>query len=738
MNQMQQFLYKTKEEFHKYRNFVFVIFVFCMAAAMSFFATSDMHNSSAANLSNFNPSNIISDAVMGNYQSMTVADIQNFLSSKNRCDNRDYDLYLQYTNKYPTRTWHWEGEPYNGHFVCISEEKFGDEEAIGVPNGMTAAEIIYDAARQNKINPQVLLVLLQKESSLITDKIPNNIDYRHATGYGCPDTAACDARYYGLKNQIYRAAELFRYTLDHGYYVYPEGGYAYVGYNPSSSCGGTTIKIENRATAALYRYTPYQPNSAALNAGYGTGDTCSAYGNRNFYLYFTDWFGSTQAAVDGELITIPDGEYSLVSAVSSSRSLGLKGSNAELTAFETTSQTQRWKIQRDPTSNYYQITNISTGQPLIAQSTAPSMGTNVLSGASTTCSKNWKIYHTADSYLTFESACSGGVVLDVYGGNDSIGTNVQTWLTHGGKSQKWQLYAGQTLDDGIYQIASSIDSSQVLDINSGNDANGTNVSIWQQYQAKGHQVWQIQYQASGGYYSIINPYTGKSLDASSSTVRNGTNIAIWERNSGCAQKWQIIPNGDNYSVYSLCSIKYALDLSSSSVKNGTNVSLWQYHGGPNQQWILRAPTPAIADGTYTITSRVSKTASFDVLDSANKDGANVAMWQLHGGPNQQWQLTYNPADGTYRILNPGSKLYLGLASQNANNGVNVQLQNDTDICSTKWYIYAETDNYFRITSACRPRALIDLNNNNGFHNGNNITIWQSHGGANQQWQFSKV
>jgi hypothetical protein len=34
-----------------------------------------------------------------------------------------------------------------------------------------------------------------------------------------------------------------------------------------------------------------------LNAGYGTGDGCGAYGNRNFWAMFTDWFGSTQGTV---------------------------------------------------------------------------------------------------------------------------------------------------------------------------------------------------------------------------------------------------------------------------------------------------------------------------------------------------------------------------------------------------------------------------------------------------------
>ncbi len=47
-----------------------------------------------------------------------------------------------------------------------------------------------------------------------------------------------------------------------------------------------------RAPAALYTYTPYQPNQGALNNLYGEAP-CGAYGNRNFWRTFTDWFGPT-------------------------------------------------------------------------------------------------------------------------------------------------------------------------------------------------------------------------------------------------------------------------------------------------------------------------------------------------------------------------------------------------------------------------------------------------------------
>ena len=254
--------------------------VFLFVFLMQRFKGGDEVN--AASLAGFDPGYIISDWQMGNYNSMSEVQIQNFLTSKNSCENRDYNYYLALSaNK--NYTWHWA----NGHFVCLSEERFGDGEVIG--SGDTAAHIIWRAAQDYRINPQVLLVLLQKETGLITDPIPNNGDYRKATGYGCPDTAPCSSQYFGFKNQVRKAAALFRTVLDGGWTNYPLGN-NYVQYNPNAACGGSVVNIRSLATSALYRYTPYQPNAGALAAGYGIA-SCGAYGNRNFYLYFEDWFG---------------------------------------------------------------------------------------------------------------------------------------------------------------------------------------------------------------------------------------------------------------------------------------------------------------------------------------------------------------------------------------------------------------------------------------------------------------
>jgi hypothetical protein len=104
------------------------------------------------------------------------------------------------------------------------------------------------------------------------------------------------------------AAYQFKYYKDHAYDKNSSGNYIYrhqpyntvsLLFNPNSSCGSTQTRMDNYATTGLYNYTPYQPNQAALNNMYGTGDDCSAYGNRNFWRMFTDWFGSTRADKQG-------------------------------------------------------------------------------------------------------------------------------------------------------------------------------------------------------------------------------------------------------------------------------------------------------------------------------------------------------------------------------------------------------------------------------------------------------
>ncbi|GAB2452095.1 hypothetical protein HD599_002546 [Conyzicola lurida] len=237
----------------------------------------------AANAAAFDPGYIISDARFFDSGAMTEGQIQAFLNAQvpTCVAGNGIPCLKNYTAATFSRA-----SVAPGH--CYAYQSEGVE---------SAAHIILKVAKACNINPQVLLATLQKEQGLITATSPTERQYRVAMGYGCPDTAPCDAQYYGFYNQVYKAAWQFRqYTYSPKTWRYKIGQVA-VQYHPNAACGAPTVNIRNQATANLYNYTPYQPNRASLANLGGVGDSCSSYGNRNFWRYFTDWFGTTTGQI---------------------------------------------------------------------------------------------------------------------------------------------------------------------------------------------------------------------------------------------------------------------------------------------------------------------------------------------------------------------------------------------------------------------------------------------------------
>ncbi len=286
-----------------------IIFIFgCIAIV-----TVAPKTASALSGSDFKAGRIIDDTVFYNSSSMTVPQIQEFLNSKVPiCDTNGTKPYAS-----TTRAAYGTSRGYPPPYTCLKDysqtiptiTNGGSDLCKNSVTGGTksAAQIIYDASVACGINPQTLIVLLQKEQSLITDDWPWSNQYRSATGYGCPDTAPCDAEFYGFFNQVYQAAKAFRrYEANPNSYNYKANRNNNIYYNPNlSGCGSSNVFIENQATASLYIYTPYQPNASALNNLYGTGDSCGAYGNRNFWRMFNDWFGSTYTSGASFINSIP-------------------------------------------------------------------------------------------------------------------------------------------------------------------------------------------------------------------------------------------------------------------------------------------------------------------------------------------------------------------------------------------------------------------------------------------------
>ena len=152
-----------------------------------------------------------------------------------------------------------------------------------------ATDIIWRTAQNNLMSPKFILVLLQKEQSLIEDDDPTDKQLDWATGYGVCDDCSMDdpaiQRWKGFGKQVNSATLQFT----EGYLADIEntgctGNYC-VG--EEMTIDGTTVIPENAATAALYAYTPH------------------LHGNENFVEIWSRWF--TLPYPTGSLLQV-DGE----------------------------------------------------------------------------------------------------------------------------------------------------------------------------------------------------------------------------------------------------------------------------------------------------------------------------------------------------------------------------------------------------------------------------------------------
>jgi hypothetical protein len=241
----------------------------------------------AIDMGKWNAGKIITDELFWDANAMTPSGIQTFLNEKVPTCRPGYTCLKSYTTSSISKAANPMCKAYSG---ATSE---------------SAANIIWKVAQACGVSPKVILVILQKEQGLVLDTWPTSRQYLYAMGNNCPDTGGCGSTA-GFFAQVYGGAFMLKrythppgtgpgtpYTTDFRS-MYPVGSYSNILYTVAGTAGcgdqRKSVLVSNQATHALYVYTPYTPNNAALAAGWGTA-TCGAYGNRNFFRYYSLWFG---------------------------------------------------------------------------------------------------------------------------------------------------------------------------------------------------------------------------------------------------------------------------------------------------------------------------------------------------------------------------------------------------------------------------------------------------------------
>ena len=222
----------------------------------------------------FNPSFILSDEELQNWQSMNRADIQAFLENKNG-----------YISSYHSQDWE------------------------GIRR--LASDIIWRAAREHKINPKYLLVKLQKEQSLIEEKDPTQKQLDWAAGYGVCDSCSMSdpniQKYKGFGIQVDRAAGIMRWYYDN---VNEENWIK----RPGTVYMIDTISVipATYATGFLYTYTPH------------------IHGNENFWNLWQKWF--EQVYPNGTLVKTEDN--STIYVIQDGQKRAFKNMSAFITRYD--------------------------------------------------------------------------------------------------------------------------------------------------------------------------------------------------------------------------------------------------------------------------------------------------------------------------------------------------------------------------------------------------------------------
>ena len=220
----------------------------------------------------FDPNNIIGDLEILDHTTMNLTDIQQFLVAKGSfLANYSCADVNGVIRKASEIIYNAAVSSYDCDGAILSDSPTDSEKSL--------------KCRKVTINPKFLLVLLQKEQSLIEETSPSQRSLDWATGYGCPDSGGCNERWRGFGKQVNSAALQFRDYLDNPQlYTYKAGG-AYIFTNPYGTISKEPIAVTpaNQATAALYNYTPHVYN-----------------GNYNFYKIWQRYF--TKVYPDGSLL----------------------------------------------------------------------------------------------------------------------------------------------------------------------------------------------------------------------------------------------------------------------------------------------------------------------------------------------------------------------------------------------------------------------------------------------------
>lgn len=463
---------------------------------------------------------------------------------------------------------------------------------------------------------------------------------------------------------------------------------------------------------------------------------------------------------------IPDGKYVISSMLNSKYVLDVKNgsmnnsANIELSTFNNETDNQAFIVSHDA-QGYITFTNAKSGKVLDVSDGKASNGKNVQQYTSNgTRAQKWVVKKSNKGYMII-SALDSNYVLDVSGSKANNGTNIQLYSGNGSDAQNWNIEKfvskyekldalansnKNTIADGTYEISTKLNTGYVLDMTSSSLSNGGNVQIYESNETPA-QGWIVSHD-SKGYVTIKNENSGKVMEIKDNKATNLQNVQQNAANDNYGQKWIAIKNSDgSIELVSGENQNYCLDLYSSRTVNGNNVDIYERNNSNAQRWVFRNKLNyresldqlanenknVLANGTYTIASKINDNYVLDMASSTLSNGGNVQLYEANGTKAQSFTVNHDK-NGYVTITNENSNKVIEVDSNSAANMANIQQNQSNDSYRQKWIAIKNSDGSIELVSALNKNYCIDLYSSR-IVNGNNVDLYQRNSSNAQKWLF---
>ena len=350
---------------------------------------------------------------------------------------------------------------------------------------------------------------------------------------------------------------------------------------------------------------------------------------------------------------LEDGEYQITSALNSINAMSIANgsknniANCQLNTNKH-SNYQLFEI-KNIGDGYYEIMNKNSGKLLEAAGGGIFNWTNVSQYAKNdTEAQKWIIKDCGNGLYSFISKLNG-LYMEAAGGSTSNGTNIQLYVGNNTNAQKFyikeNIKPAKTIDDGLYQIASALDNSLVMDIDGAKTTDNANVQIWKNNDVP-QQKFEVKY-LENGYYTIKASHSGKVLDLQDWNMNNFANVQQYTSTGLDAQQWLIRDAGNGYyNIISKLSEK-SIEVAGGGTALGTNIRMYTDNGTTAQKFKF-IKTKSLKQTAYKIETKSNRIRVLDVDNASNLDGTSVHIWDKEKHRQQIFSVQY--VDDTYFMI----------------------------------------------------------------------------------------